>query len=470
MPKTVRPLFKAKLQTIDKHGEAAVFFLAKFNGMVYKIFPGEKVKAKQWLPNKKGKGNGRLKDAESGNAQVNDRLDAFDRKLSEKWKEKPGLAPEQFRQTVFSDKPEEFCLPLSAWMEIYCKEPKRAMRRLDEIGPSQKESLLSFLRKLTEAPDIRQLAFGRSGLSLTYFEFIKDFVEKKKTEGLTTARKHLLAFAHLYGKFDFDDINWNWRDRFLQFCYTEEQCEFEMDGKLVKYRKKPFEQNYTAKVMAKVVQFVNAGRRAGLTSNTNVSERGFGVPFVDGNACILYESDFEIIDSLDLSHRPDLANVRNLALRGFCTGLRFSDWHKIDKKRIEVIPDRGRVMNIKTQKTKALVSIPVDSLFDRVLNEPDPYMMGYDAFNERLRELCELAGVTRLIDWTTRRGGIQEDFQVRLCDEVSAHDLRRSGLTRLALKGVPDRILRIISGHTTDNQLQKYLRIGDKLALLASVN
>ena len=70
----------------------------------------------------------------------------------------------------------------------------------------------------------------------------------------------------------------------------------------------------------------------------------------------IYLSEAEITDlyNLDLSLRPAYERVRDLFIVGCWTGLRFSDFSRIEAKNIA----NGKI-TIKTQKTGKTVSIPL---------------------------------------------------------------------------------------------------------------
>jgi hypothetical protein len=119
-----------------------------------------------------------------------------------------------------------------------------------------------------------------------------------------------------------------------------------------------------------------------------------------------------------------------------------------------------------TQKTGKRVAIPILPVFERMLrNTSQTIDLTNRAYNTEVRELLEFVGLVRDIDWVTHKGGVRKVEKVRICDKISAHDMRRSAATAFVLPpfSLPYSRVMPITGHETESQFKKYIDIGDRL-------
>ena len=188
----------------------------------------------------------------------------------------------------------------------------------------------------------------------TLFEFIESYIETKRTSvsgKRGTWKKFITVFNNLkkYTKdkkitLDYNDINWKFREQFVEWMYSPPR---------------EYSANNAAKVFEVIKQFMNEALRLEYHTNRRHLESGFGVKRekVQSKIRVTFDELRELME-IDHSERPRWERTRDLFVVGCYTGLRFSDWHKISKKNIEV-EDGEELLEILTEKTKQLVMIPV---------------------------------------------------------------------------------------------------------------
>jgi len=170
----------------------------------------------------------------------------------------------------------------------------------------------------------------------------------------------------------------------------------------------------------------------------------------------LNEKEIDKIYNLDLSNDDHLDNVRDLLILSVWSGMRISDFmHNLKTENI-----KDGFIEIKTQKTKTFVKIPVHSMVKKVLDKRFgqlPKKMSSTEYNLRVKEVCMLSEIDNLVFGSlmnpeTRRkeNGYYEKYKL-----ISSHAARRSLVTNLKDK-ISDEALSSIGGWSTTNLLKTY--------------
>lgn len=176
----------------------------------------------------------------------------------------------------------------------------------------------------------------------------------------------------------------------------------------------------------------------------------------------IYLNDIELqkISNLDLSQNLKLEKVRDLFLIASYTGLRFSDFTAIEPHHI------GKdFLTIKQFKTGQSVSIPIHptvrNLFKKYNQQRNIKTISNQKFNEYIKEVCRLAGITEIVETQTTKGGkvVKETIPKFLL--VSSHTGRRTLATNLYKKGVPIQSIMAITGHRTEKAFRTYIRLSN---------
>ena len=176
----------------------------------------------------------------------------------------------------------------------------------------------------------------------------------------------------------------------------------------------------------------------------------------------------EFYDSLT----PSLQRIRDIFIIGCTVGLRVSDLMRLKKTNI-INSDTETYLKIHTQKTGTEIKIPLPNYAVDILNKytkkNNNYVLPQLAkvnINKHLKQLAEKA------DWThnlpksmSKQGKIVEMKNkqgkcYRFCDHITSHTMRRTAITTLLILGVPELVVRKLSGHSAGSkEFYKYISI-----------
>lgn len=177
---------------------------------------------------------------------------------------------------------------------------------------------------------------------------------------------------------------------------------------------------------------------------------------------LIYDSNFE--KTLTLPQRT----VKDMFVFGCATGLRFSDLSLLTIKNIEVI-NNEYYLKIKSKKTKTFSSIKLPEFAVVIIKKfktrrsSAKLFPKYDLanFNEILKRIGEKAGWTNEIHTTREVKGISKTDKKkkkRFCDQMSSHMMRRTAITTMLVFGMPEHLVKKISGHSqTSASFNRYV-------------
>jgi integrase len=146
-------------------------------------------------------------------------------------------------------------------------------------------------------------------------------------------------------------------------------------------------------------------------------------------------------------------------------GLDFSDLIRIHTE--DVIDEKLYFSPKKTSESGKVI-IPLSDRFKEVLKRnqyvvPKPKSPSITEFNRRIRNLCNKAGMNGVIVRSkTIRGKTIKESCFRY-EGVSSHTCRRTFCTLKFLKGMPAQAIMKFSGHKTERNFLKYLKLDAEL-------
>lgn len=182
-------------------------------------------------------------------------------------------------------------------------------------------------------------------------------------------------------------------------------------------------------------------------------------------AIYLNTDEIDKIFNLDLSNNPRLDNVRDIFIIGLWTGLRISDFKRLDISNI-----KDDVITITTQKTNKKVGIGMHPQLRAVLDKRNgefPKMISDQKFNEYVKEVAQLAKINDKTEGSklvsVEIDGEPKQRKVRGTYEkwelVSSHSCRRSFATNMyKSKALPLIVLMSLTGHKTETQFIEYVK------------
>jgi integrase len=167
---------------------------------------------------------------------------------------------------------------------------------------------------------------------------------------------------------------------------------------------------------------------------------------------LIHDTDFHS------SLSPAMKRIKDVFVFGCTTGLRYSDIYQLTNKNFE--QQNGEwYLKLKSQKTKtySFIKLPnyAIAIYYKYRSKSSKTLLFKKVtlfiFNRSLKHIGEQAGFTDAIEMTRERQGKTKQLsgkQLRFCDKMSSHLMRRTAITTLLILGMPEHLVRKISGHS----------------------
>jgi integrase len=301
--------------------------------------------------------------------------------------------------------------------------------------PQKKEDIITLKKYfdiyLAEMPNKINLRTGRK-------------LSKTMPQKYTNLRDTFIGFCKHDGKeYDFDDIDSTFYNKFVSFLINEKKYSVNTYGRAIKF--------------FKTILYDAANK--GINKNFAFVKSLQGIT-EQADSVYLTESELQSIHELNLTASPHLDRVRDLFLIGCWTGLRFSDFSEIKPE--DIRENRIRVL---TQKTKQRVTIPVNPVVKSILlkyNYELPPSISNQKFNDYIKDVVGKAEIKELYVKRITRLGVSEKTSKAKYEFVGTHTARRSFATNMFLRGVPSAIIMGITGHATEKEFLKYIKVNEE--------
>ena len=170
----------------------------------------------------------------------------------------------------------------------------------------------------------------------------------------------------------------------------------------------------------------------------------------------LTEEELQAMHDAELPTKS-LDRVRDCFLLLAWTGCRYSDLQQIDKSNI-----KGDVMTFRQYKTNNKVSIPIHPIVREILDKYNyelPTEISNQKFNDYLKDVARLSGITATESRTRTEGGKLTTTKCEKWQLVTSHTGRRSFATNMYKRGLPSIMIMSITGHKTESAFLKYIKV-----------
>jgi len=288
--------------------------------------------------------------------------------------------------------------------------------------------------------------------NISFFDYCYQFIEQSKLHKCHSTIKTYKTIVNKllqYQKYANVSLHWNsfnlsFYYDFLHFYTSVQSHHTNGFGRVIK--------------ILKII--LNDAFDKNIHQNTDYKHKNFKVLTEEVNNIYLTEDELQSIISLDLSFNPTMQNVRDCFIIGCYTGLRFSDISNINKEHVF-----NNTIKIKTQKTDQWVTIP---LLEPVRNIMTTYRLSSNGFpkvcnaltmNKYLKQIGELAGINDVVIKVRSKGKTRVEQRLPKFQLITTHTARRSFATNLFKKGVPSRVIMLITGHKTEKSFNSYIKI-----------
>ena len=295
--------------------------------------------------------------------------------------------------------------------------------------------------------------------NLSFFQVIDKYIqEKENTISIITirsykqTRKRLEEYEkHYRRKLMFDYINISFYNDFNTF----------MEGK-------GYALNTIGKHVKNLKTFLNYALAEGYSSNQRFKSKDFKV--ATETTTEIYLTDLEIKEMFDkdLSKYPELELARDVFLIGCYTGQRISDYNSLSENDIVVI-DGIQYFKIKQQKNKKYnreVLCPITKEIRQIMeirhDGKPPKRIAESSLNDYIKQVGQMLEWDDLIKCEYTKGGEIIIEMIPKYNLIKSHTARRSFCTNKYKAGMSVYDIMLFSGHTTEKEFYKYIRIKDE--------
>ncbi len=250
-------------------------------------------------------------------------------------------------------------------------------------------------------------------------------------------------------KLDFEDLDNSIYTNFINYCVQLPN--------ILKPDEPGLSTNTIGRHVKQLKRIMKAARLDKLHSNTEYEN--FKEPKAKVHSIYLNEDELKKLYDLKLSGMDE--NIRDVFLIGCFTLQRFSDYCRISPNMIQSKSNDVKVIELIQTKTNQRVVIPIRPTLNTLLTKysyevPKVYPQ---KLNDRIKELARDVGITDPIQIEKYKGGKRINETVPKCNLIMSHTARRSGCTNMFKDGFQPITIMKISGHKTEREFLKYIRI-----------
>jgi site-specific recombinase XerD len=197
----------------------------------------------------------------------------------------------------------------------------------------------------------------------------------------------------------------------------------------------------------------------------NQDYKEFLVDTEDSSNIFLTLDELDAIYNLDLVDEPHLDKTRDYFIIGAFTGLRYGDWDRVSNDIIE-----DGVFKIDANKTGEDCLIPIHRYVQAILDKYKgtlPKKIENQPMNDNLKIIGERAKLNKVTEKKITKGTANTKTRTKLekWERLVTHTARRSFCTNCILQGANPYEVKLISGHTSLESFDKYIKMSSLMAL-----
>ena len=291
------------------------------------------------------------------------------------------------------------------------------------------------------------------------FEYFDDHIKDKSPRvdrhtiyDYHVLKKHLKGFERWSrSKVEFKSINYSFYQKFVKYLSND---VLKPDGE------KGLAVNTVGKILKNLKIFLRDCARKNIIDPIDTSD--FKVYQEEVENIYITDNEINTIYNLDLSNEKERERIRDLFVLGCYTGLRYSDLSRIKPANL-----KGDFIHLRQGKTMNPVVIPLNITAKKIIRKYDggiPEGIHMNDFNKLIKGIAEEAGIKEEIIITQQRGAERVDTIYKKFELIASHTCRRSFCTNEYLKGTPTLFIMKISGHRTERNFLKYIKVDEQLA------
>jgi integrase len=285
-----------------------------------------------------------------------------------------------------------------------------------------------------------------------YMNSIRSVKAKWTMKGKQTSFKFLRDFERdCSTKISFQKLNLEFFEALRDYAFQGRKVR----NKNGEIKDGTIEDNTFAKVIAVLKAFLNWAFDRGYLLDQNYKK--FRAPERQNEIICLTLDEFVKLSSHHFKSRK-LDYVRDIYIFGCSTGLRFSDLRAINSTNIQ-----NDFIVFNTQKTRENNMIPLNKYSKAILEkykgtayEPLPKISN-QKLNQYIKECCKEVGIDTPMVITRFSGGNRKEFSCPKHEMITSHTARKTFITLSLLLGVPERVVKMTSGHRKEENFRLYV-------------
>lgn len=331
----------------------------------------------------------------------------------------------------------------------------------EEDTPNTLKMVLNYYLKPILNEDLKE----KEAENITPLLFFEKFINQKrivKSTGVYLSERTVAHHKTVLNRFKVFFNDENIKDNFTVFDKF-----FESKFQNWCYNKKKYSANTVPASLSILKVWLQGAREAGLINTdvfTNYMSKAKNVDNIylnEDEIKRIYNLDIQggkergIIDSKSL-----IEQTRDLFVVNCYLGLRYSDLSRLNEKAIFDLDNN--TVSLITEKTKEKVIIPLHPFVREIYKKYGgnfPILVAKDKSILHLQELGRLCEITDDVVIKEHRGGIITGVKYKKYQLIKNHTARRSFATNLYLKGAPVISIMKLTGHTTEVNFMKYIKI-----------
>ena len=312
------------------------------------------------------------------------------------------------------------------------------------------ELLKSFLDKLLN----KKIEVEQTKRFPTFFEFSYDLLAVKKVKlasATYNSYRQTLVKLETYSK-----------ERRIQITFDSFDKKFVSSFSTFLEEHYDHQQNSLSKHFKNLKTYLIEASNRGLIKNNNFIVKDFSYPTEDTTAIYLDEKELKNMFDENLSDNRTMELARDIFLIGCYIGQRVSDYNGLTKNDM-VLKNGVQYFKIRQSKTKTDVLCPITKEIVEIMklrhNKLPPKKLNEQDINDEIKKLGKRLGFAEKIKCEYTKGGKKVVEMIPKYNLIHTHTARRSFCTNMYLKKMSVFDIMLFSGHKTEKEFYKYIRI-----------
>lgn len=297
---------------------------------------------------------------------------------------------------------------------------------------------------------------------LSFFEVIDRFLDEKKgrvTNVTLRSYKQTKKRLEEFEKAENTTLDWS---------------SFDM-GFYSKFTRFMESENYSLNTIGKHIKslktFLNYSVDEGFNNNLKFRNNSFKATKEITTEIYLTEDEIEAFRQKDLTKYPNLEKARDIFLIGCYTGQRVSDYNSFKEEDIISIDgvDYFKIVQKKNRKSGRKVLCPITKEIREIMDKryegkPPKRIPAKDLndFIKQVGQMLEMDSLNQKIKCEYTKGGEFQTEYIEKYNLIKSHTARRSFCTNKYKAGMSVYDIMLFSGHTTEKEFYKYIRIKEE--------